>query len=157
MTKKKRVFGIAMVGLLVGVGAGEGGSSASDAVATEAIGLSRGDIEDVPTPAAVAENTTDPGDRPVLPRAYPGSPPLVPHGVTDYVPIERNDNACIDCHDVAEKVEGEPTPIPESHYRDLRNAPSEVREEIAGARWNCTACHVPLTGALPLVGNRFGK
>ncbi len=40
------------------------------------------------------------------------------------------------------------------HYRDLRNAPDVTRDEIAGARYDCTICHVAQTGAEPLVEMR---
>lgn len=122
-----------------------------------AIGLSPGSLDDVPTPPRVVSNDSEPGDRPLLPRVFAGAPPLMPHGAADYLPIEREDNACVFCHQVEEKVEGDATPIPQSHYRDLRNAPAVVRKEVAGARWNCIACHPPLSDAVPLVGNSFGN
>jgi len=56
---------------------------------------------------------------------------------------------------VEEKEEGEPTPVPESHFHDLRNAPDERMEVVAGARYVCTTCHVTLTRTEPLVGNGF--
>ena len=70
-------------------------------------------------------------------------------------PVTRQDNLCVDCHGISEADEGDPTPLPPSHYTDLRHAPDRVGETVAGARWVCSSCHVPLTGADPPVGNRF--
>jgi nitrate reductase cytochrome c-type subunit len=58
---------------------------------------------------------------------------------------------------VKEKVKGEATPIPASHYVDLRNAPGKRGETVAGARWSCTACHVPQQDVKPLVGSPFPR
>jgi cytochrome c-type protein NapB len=116
-----------------------------------AIGLLQGSVFDVPSPNPVVPAGGDPGDDPVLPRAFPGAPPLVPHQISDFLPVSRDENQCVDCHGVAEKVAGEPTPIPDSHYIDLRRAPAERADRIAGARHVCVSCHVPQTSAAPLV------
>ena len=131
-------------------------AASSDVNPDRDLGLVKTSVFDTPVPPAVHENATDPGDEPILPRAYAGAPPRIPHGIADFTPITRDDNACLDCHLVEEKVEGEPTPVPESHFRDLRRAPEEIRPEIAGARYVCTTCHVPVTDAQALVGNGFG-
>ena len=119
------------------------------------LGLSKSSVFETTAPPVTVPNTSDPGDEPVLTRVYEGAPPLIPHGIGEFTPIVRDGNQCLDCHLAEEKIEGEPTPIPESHFRDLRNAPAVVREEIAGARFVCTTCHVPLTDAKPPVGNGF--
>ena len=119
------------------------------------IGLSKVSVFEVADPDPVNENTSDPGEMPVLPRAFSDGPPLIPHGVAEFLPITLSENQCMDCHQVEEKEEGEPTPIPQSHFVDLRNAPDAVREDVAGARYLCMSCHVPQTGAAPLVENEF--
>jgi len=58
--------------------------------------------------------------------------------------------------EVQEKLEGEATPIPRSHFTDRWNASEVDGEQVVGARWVCTSCHVAQTGAQPLVGNRLG-
>ncbi len=121
------------------------------------IGLSKESVFEVPNPDPVEENLTDPGEGPLVPRAFTGSPPRISHSIADMVPITRDENLCLDCHMLEEKSAGEPTPIPESHYVDLRHAPDEVRDTPAGARYNCTMCHVSQTGAAPLVANRIGE
>jgi cytochrome c-type protein NapB len=117
------------------------------------LGLSKGSVFDTPTPAVVKPNETAPGEERVLPRPYAIAPPRVPHGVADFLPITLAQNACVDCHAVAEKKPGEATPLPPSHYTDLRNAPDRVGTEVTGARYVCTACHVPKTDAPDLVRN----
>lgn len=127
-----------------------------EAIPDDRIGLSKVDVRDIPDPGAVVDNTTEPGEGRPLPRAYEGAPPLVSHTAEGYLPITREENLCLECHMIeGEAEEGLPTPIPASHYTDLRNAPSVVGDEVAGARYNCSACHVAQTGTVPLVTSRF--
>ena len=119
------------------------------------LGLVKESVFDVPTPPVVKTNETAPGEQAPLPRAYTIAPPRVPHAVQDFLPITLKQNACVDCHQVAEKKKGEPTPIPASHYTDYRNAPDRQGTKLVGARHVCTACHVPTTDAPALVGSRF--
>jgi cytochrome c-type protein NapB len=119
------------------------------------LGLARGSVFDVPTPPAVKPNETSPGEQPVIARPYAIAPPLIPHGIADFMPITRKENACVGCHEVKEKKAGEPTPLPSSHYTDYRNAPDRVGTDVAGARYVCLSCHVPRTDAPDLVENRF--
>lgn len=119
-----------------------------------ALGLSRGSVFEVPSPPLFKDEASAPGDRKVLPRANREAPPRIPHGVGDFLPITRGSNQCADCHDTgARRKTGEPTPIPPSHYVDLRHAPGKKGARLVGARYVCTACHVALTDASPLVGN----
>jgi len=120
------------------------------------LSLSRTGVFEVATPPAVVTTAPEAGESVPLARAHPEAPPVVPHAVADFLPITRDANACVDCHAVEERVEGEPVPIPPSHYVDLRNAPGVRRDEIAGARWVCVSCHVARTDAAPLVPNPFG-
>lgn len=123
-------------------------------IPAERIGLVPMDVLAVPVPDAVRNDQSQPGERPGLPRWNDQAPPVIPHGIADFVPITAAENACVMCHAVAEAAEGDPTPIPDSHYRDLRNAPEVRRETIAGSRYVCTSCHVPLTDAEPLFGTK---
>ena len=120
------------------------------------LGLSRASVFDTPAPDAVRDRTSDPGDDPILPRTHDGSPPLVPHGVADFLPITRNENLCVDCHLIEEAADGDPTPIPASHFTDYRRAPDQVGDELAGARYLCVSCHVAPGSSTPLpVDNTF--
>ncbi len=127
----------------------------SGPVADAELGLAKGSVFDVPTPPAVKANESNPGELPLLPRPYVIAPPRVPHGVTDFLPITQKQNACLDCHALKEKKEGDPTPIPPSHYTDYRNAPDRAGGEVAGARYVCVSCHPARTDAPDLVGNPF--
>ena len=106
-------------------------------------------------PAPVFEPPdTRPGRSTRLPRAWDGQPPLVPHSLRGLIPITATTNACVRCHGRVGATSG-PPPAPPSHFIDLREAPGVARPQVAGARWNCTACHVPQTMAPPLVGTTF--
>jgi nitrate reductase cytochrome c-type subunit len=66
----------------------------------------------------------------------------------------------LDCHDDLamlgqEIAEDEPTPMPESHYTDLRRTPKVVGTAPIGARYVCTQCHAAQTDAVPLVDNTY--
>lgn len=109
--------------------------------------------EVAPAPAFEVPDTR-PGRSTRLPRAWDGQPPLVPHSLRGLTPITATSNACVRCHGRAGATSG-PPPAPVSHFVDERQAPGIARPQVAGARWNCTACHVPQTAAPPLVGTTF--
>lgn len=132
-------------------------SAAPKKIPDAKIGLSKGSAMDVHAPPRVKENVSAPGDRPARARPFPGAAPAIPHGVDDFLPITNEQNACVDCHGVAEKKRGEPTPIPASHYADTRNAPGVRGERVVGARWSCTACHLPQQDVAPLVKSPFPR
>jgi cytochrome c-type protein NapB len=153
-----RVAAFALGALVLALVAAAGQDAPPPAgIADRDLGLSRTSVFAAPAPPAVIDNESAPGEAPVLPRAYPGAPPRVPHGIAALLPITRRDNFCVDCHLIDEKVEGGPTPIPASHQTDLRRAPGEVGGKVVGARWVCVSCHAPVTGAPPLVGNGFAS
>lgn len=144
-----------VVTLVSCAGATRTGTSGEPAISDEKVGLSRDSVFDTPTPDPVVPIVSDPGEQAVVPAAFYGSPPVIPHTVTDFVPITTDFNMCVECHALDEAGEGDPTPIPESHYTDLRNDPGKVTSDVVGARYKCTACHAPQTDAPPLVENRF--
>jgi cytochrome c-type protein NapB len=129
--------------------------AAPASVADASLGLVKGSVFDVPTPPPLADNATAPGEVPVLPRPYSMAPPRTPHGTADFLPITPKENACLDCHGVTEKKAGEPTPIPGTHYVDMRHAPGQVNGRLSGARYVCVACHAGRTDAPDLMENRF--
>jgi cytochrome c-type protein NapB len=134
---------------------------AAPPVKPDSMGLSPGSVFDVPAPPVYAIKGGPPGQDAVLPRAYPGAPPQIPHDIGDFLPITAQSNMCIACHNQPDnwgkKPEaGQPTPIPPSHYTDQRNAPGKVTDHLMGARYNCNICHVPQHDAKPLVENTFG-
>ena len=117
------------------------------------IGLPPDGVFQVPSPEPVNMNVSAPGEGALQERPYALAPPVISHGVADFLPITADDNMCAMCHGVGEKEEGGPTPMPESHYVDLRRESGKVGSEVAGARYNCLACHATMTDALPLVAN----
>jgi nitrate reductase cytochrome c-type subunit len=129
---------------------------AGDATTSEReIGLSYATADEVPTPEPTLPNTTEPGDQPVPGAPFTGGPPPVSHSLAEFLPITGDENQCVECHAVDEKVDGEPTPIPLSHFVDLRHDPDTQSTELIGARYNCVLCHVSMGGNELLVGNDF--
>jgi len=135
------------------------GEDAKDAqpqksLSDDQLSLYPGSVFEVPVPPPVVGNESEPGEAPLPPR-HRQLPPVIPHEVTSFLPLTRSSNLCMDCHALDEKFEGGPTPIPQSHYVDLRNAPDKVGETVSRARYNCVQCHVAPTKAKPLVENRM--
>lgn len=127
--------------------------AAENGIPDSDVSLRKASVFESPAPSAVPENDSDPGELPPNTPPNEEAPTVIPHGVGDFLPITADSNMCIDCHALEAKEEGEPTPIPASHYVDLRNAPDEKGGEVAGARYVCLSCHVSQTAVEPLVGN----
>ena len=115
------------------------------------ISLRRGSVFEETAQQAAPANDVEAGESVIRERSYPSAPPVISHSTAGLEPITVTENLCLDCHDVAAAEDVGATAIPSSHYRDLRYAPEVERTEIAGARYNCTTCHVAQTGATPLV------
>lgn len=146
--------GIILAGVVLSV-TGTGAVTAADAI-DELNAASN--VFDTPTPEPFEYSQTKPKKSELLPRAYATLPPRIPHRVDEYLPITAADNQCLDCHEdpdlIGKKKKGK-SPMPRDHYVDLRSSSDEMSEEIVGARFNCTQCHVPQSGAPPLVENTF--
>jgi len=120
------------------------------------LGLSRTSVFDVPAPPLYTDEASSPGEKPLPKRINREYPPVIPHSLTDCLPITRSSNLCMDCHAVpGSKKKGEATPIPASHFVDLRRAPEVKGKQVAGTRYVCISCHVPRTYAPPAVVSRF--
>ena len=146
------VIAIAAV-LLVGI-------AVADDVEGEACGRS-GSVFDTPGPIVPSPAAGEAGENEKLGSYFEGMPPMISHQVADYLPITAAENLCLDCHDLRDQIGGEigadePTPMPESHYTDLRRPGSEAAENPVGARYTCVQCHVPQTAAEPLVASTYG-
>lgn len=109
------------------------------------IGLSKTGLFDAPSPDVVLHNKATPDDGKKPPRAYKGAPPVISHDIRDIDPISRKQHDCTVCH--------EGILLPKSHLVDLRNAPDQQGKKLYGARYNCLACHVPMTMNNTLVEN----
>jgi cytochrome c-type protein NapB len=120
------------------------------------LGLSRTSVFEVPSPPAYQDESSSPGEKALPKRINREYPPVIPHSLADCLPITRSSNLCLECHAVpGPKKKGEPTPIPASHFMDLRRAPEVKGKEVAGTRYVCISCHVPRTDAPPAVGSRY--
>lgn len=62
-----------------------------------------------------------------------GMPAAIPHGVSAYLPIRIDRNACLTCHREAGTEVRKKGEIPASHYA----APGR----ISGERYECMLCH----------------
>ncbi|MEJ2308399.1 MAG: nitrate reductase cytochrome c-type subunit [Gammaproteobacteria bacterium] len=135
----------------------------SGAVAAAAIdelnmGLSKSSVFDTPTPHAASYPDIKPGKSDRLPKAYETLPPQITHRVEEYLPITLEDNECMDCHDKRKMLgrtwqKGKKLPMPDNHYGSFEKQGGV--EDVAGARYNCMQCHVPMSDARPLVENTF--
>ena len=83
-----------------------------------------------------------PGTSEILPREYPGAPPIIPHSL-DGLTITKDANPCLGCHASGLSLgDGHTaTKIPESHYIDQMDGTRT--EELQGMRYNCLLCHLP--------------
>lgn len=138
----------------------DGAAYAAQPVKADDMGLSKGSVFDTPTPKVYHYGTAQPGQSKLLPRAYSGAPPQIPHDISDFLPITAQSNLCVACHNQPAQwgkapEQGVATAIPASHYTDLRRAPGKVTENLINARYNCNQCHVPQTDAPALVKNTF--
>ncbi len=85
--------------------------------------------------------TLEPGEAPLLDRAYPGAPPLVPHKSGDLV-ITTSKNSCMECHESGKTINGDvAVQVPISHYTDFTTG--TVSGQLYPGRYVCTSCHVP--------------
>jgi nitrate reductase (cytochrome), electron transfer subunit len=125
-------------------------------VADRDLGLSRTSVFEAPAPPIFSDEASGPGEKPLPKRINKEYPPVIPHSLADCIPITQSSNLCVDCHGVAgPKKKGEATPIPASHYVDLRRAPDKKGAQVSGARYVCLSCHVPRTDAPPAVGSTY--
>jgi cytochrome c-type protein NapB len=95
-------------------------------------------------------STAAPGSSEILPREYPGAPPLVPHSL-EGLSITKDSNDCLTCHltGLSFGAGHTATMIPDSHYVDPVDGTRT--EEIQGQRYGCLLCHLPQSAeAFPL-------
>jgi cytochrome c-type protein NapB len=123
------------------------------------MGLSKTTVFDTPTPVSFEYAGAEPKKSQVLPRAWEGAPPQISHRIDEFLPITADDNQCLECHEIPKyigKAKKGKSPMPRDHYVDLRSSSDEMSDEVAGARFVCTQCHVPQSDAPALVENTFG-
>ncbi|TEY01583.1 nitrate reductase cytochrome c-type subunit [Campylobacter sp. US33a] len=94
------------------------------------------------------------GESVLIERSFENAPPLISHSIEDMLPITKDNNTCLSCHDKAIAADVLATAVPATHYYDYR-LNKDMGDTISEARFNCTQCHVPQSNAKPLVGNSF--
>lgn len=162
--KSTVLLGIVSVALVAGGCVSAGGRAPDDvkagqdkAIEDVNMGLSKTSVFDTPTPKPFSyANSSE-----ALPVAFAGAPPQIPHAIDNYLPLTASRNQCMACHDrpdmIGHKAKGLPTPIPKSHYTDLRRSPDKPGKQVSGSRFVCTQCHVPQADVSPLVDNTAEK
>lgn len=155
-TKEDVMKKFALIGMVLSMAiAAQAGAADKKAVGDDRLGLSKTSVYDVPDPQAFQYRDAAPFTAQLLPRAYQGAPPQVPHDIKDFLPITRDNNMCVGCHQqpdlIGKKAKGQPTPLPASHYVDVKANTMHM------GRYNCTQCHTPQASVKPLVDNNFGK
>jgi cytochrome c-type protein NapB len=129
-------------------------SAGAAEVRDDAMGLSKTSVFDTPSPDAFAYSDKAPNKSGVLPRAYEGAPPQVPHSIDEFLPIKADANSCLGCHDkpalMGKRMKGIATSMPESHYTSV-----DGKWQRNNNRYVCTTCHVPQANVEELVGNSF--
>ena len=136
------------------------GAPQQKSVGDEELGLDKNSVFDTPDPIVASVSGGEPGENQRTGGYFSEAPPTIPHQIDGFLPIRTDDNQCLNCHDdqsqIGEPVAaGDPTPIPASHYTDLRRNPNEVTQALIGARHVCVQCHVPQHDATPLVQNTY--
>jgi cytochrome c-type protein NapB len=136
------------------------GGHVDQTVTDDDLGLSKDSVFSTPDPIVAATTAKEPGENELLGAYFSESPPSISHDIEGLVPIKLDENLCLGCHDLFDEIgnetgPGDPTPMPASHYTDLRRNPDEVTSTLIGARFVCTQCHVPQADAAPLVANTY--
>lgn len=159
-----------------------GCSVAQKTYSEESLGLRKVDLysENTVVPAKTTYKEAAAGTSTKIERAFENAPPMIPHSVDGMLPITINNNQCTACHDPAVAVSMGATPIPKTHFTDLRpqtslaedgrivkegkeivntsdvKVPKQTRlDHLSGARFNCSQCHAPQSETNPLVANEF--
>jgi len=181
--RSKITLGLVTTTLLI-VGCG-GAATPSDtqreakavaSISEESLGLRKTGIygEDDTLASKTEYRSAQPGTATKIKRAFQDAPPMIPHDVSDFLPITRENNACVSCHapDIAPAMGA--TPIPPSHFLDMRprhicdgvkfkksidNTKNETDVKrlthLNQARYNCSQCHAPQSQGNPSVENLF--
>lgn len=105
-------------------------------------------LDQDPAPSRIADPLKDQG---IQDRVYIHQPPLVPHQVRGYE-VDLKVNQCLSCHGWKNAAERNAPRVSPTHYE---NRDGLTLGDISPRRYFCLQCHVPQTGAAPLVDNVF--
>ncbi len=147
---------VAIILLLAGAGCADKVEEIEDS----RLGLSKTGVYATPDPVLAGISAGEPGENDTVDAYFSAAPPMIPHLIEDFLPIRIGENMCIECHDIpdsigSERAAGDPTPMPASHYTDLRNDPGNMTGQVIGARFTCVQCHAQQSDAEPLVANTY--
>ena len=125
------------------------------AVSDADFSLRKGTVFEPLTPATFDFDSGTAGKALIEPVAGSGMPPMISHPIADYLPITATSNSCLGCHDRPgdwgkASAKGQGAAAPASHYAKGAGG----KAALAGAQYNCVACHAPQAGVNPLVTNR---
>ena len=111
------------------------------------------------------------GEGTLIERSFENAPPLISHNIDDFIPITKDENACLMCHMPEEGSDA--TPMPKSHFIDYRPkikivdgkavkdvesnevVQKDLGENLSNAQYNCTQCHVPVANSTVILKNLF--
>ena len=125
------------------------------------MGIGEDNVFSDATPTAFTYPVIKAGKSTMIPVAYSTLPPPISHAVEEYLPITTEKNDCTECHDRQNKIgktehrTGKKIPMPANHYGGFNGKGD--KEEVSGSRYTCTQCHVPQSGAKPLIENTYSK
>ncbi|NDJ27893.1 nitrate reductase [Campylobacter sp. MIT 19-121] len=153
---KKKIIMLACVCALTFIACQDKKESTSSALSSDEIGIRKTSVENENNVVLPDANftTLQPGESNLIERSFENAPPLVPHSIEDMLPITRENNMCLSCHDKAIAADVGATAMPMTHYFDFQ-AGKATGDEVSNERFNCIQCHVPQSNAKPLVGNTF--
>ena len=124
-------------------------SLAGDGIKDDDISLRRSTVFNNPAVPLFESMAMTPGYNDLIPRAFQGAPPQVPHLVEKML-VNQKKNDCMECHTAKENEAGDP-PISISHFTN------DSGQTLSGRRHFCLTCHVVQFDAEPLVQNTHIK
>ena len=93
------------------------------------------------------------GESTLIERSFENAPPMISHSIEGMLPITKDDNQCLTCHDPAVAADVGAIAVPASHTYDLRT--NKNLGEVSHARFNCVLCHTPQADVAPAIANTF--
>jgi cytochrome c-type protein NapB len=126
------------------------------AISEEELGLRKVTLYDEMEvmPQGTVYSLVDPGESERFERAYENAPPMISHSVADLLPITTEFNGCIECHMPEEAEDMGATPIPQSHFVNLRTQ-QDLEGVLYQGRFFCSQCHAPQAQLNLVVENDF--
>ncbi|WP_116474509.1 nitrate reductase cytochrome c-type subunit [Zobellella maritima] len=105
-------------------------------------------LDQDPAPERIRDPLKDQG---IQDRQYMHQPPLIPHQVRSYE-VDLKVNRCLSCHGWKNAASRNAPRVSVTHFEPRDGM---TLSDISPRRYFCMQCHVPQTGARPLVENTF--